>query len=620
MSYQTNVLTSATSGLQEAVDHSLSLLKAPPHLSVSEWADMERYLSPESSAEPGKWQTIRAEYQRGMMDAASNPAVERVTILCSSQVGKTEVINNIVGYYITHDPSPMLIIQPTLEMGMAWSKDRFAPMLRDTPCLEGKVKDARSKISSNTILHKTFPGGHLTVAGANSPSSLASRPIRMVLQDEIDRFPASAGTEGDPCSLADKRAMTFWNRKLVKTSTPTVEGVSRIQMEWEQSNQSRFYVPCPKCGQYQLFEWAGIKFEKSDPEHTTHFECAGCQAKLSDLDKVRMVAKGRWQPTYPDRQGHFGFHINELYSPWSSWKKVVIDFLEKKQHQETLRVWINTSLGECWREEESYSIDTDKLAARTEQYVELPMGVVLLTAGVDVQDDRLEYVVKGWGQKEESWFIQKGTLYGSPGRTDTWKLLDDRLQSEFVHESGLKLSIVATCVDSGGHFTTDVYKYTRAREHRRYFSTKGFGGFGRPFIGKATRNNKIRAIVVPLGVDSGKEKVYDRLRIDDPGPGYLHFNEQCDEEYFLQLTAEKQVVKYSKGFPTRVWVLKDSRRNEMLDCEVLNLAAFYLLNVDTAKMAQRMEAKVSQLKHPAEDGVVEKPRQQMSGIRRIGSI
>lgn len=238
-------------------------MKSPTRLTVSEWADRERVLSPESCAEPGKWHTIRAEYQRGVMDALSDPRIETVVVMSASQIGKTEIINNIVGYFIDQEPSPMLLVQPTLEMGQSWSKDRFAPMLRDTPCLKGRVKDVRSKDSNNTIMHKVFPGGHITISGANSAASLAARPIRIVLCDEVDRYPGSAGTEGDPVNLAFKRATTFWNRKRVVTSTPTIRGVSRIEKFWEESDKRRFFVPCPHCGEFQALWWKNVKWEKN---------------------------------------------------------------------------------------------------------------------------------------------------------------------------------------------------------------------------------------------------------------------------------------------------------------------------------------------------------------------
>ena len=218
----------------------LSVVAPPKRLSVSEWADEYRYLSAEASAEPGKWRTDRAEYQRGMMDAFSDPKIHTVVVMSSAQIGKTELLNNIVGYFVDQDPSPMLMLQPTLEMGNTWSKDRLSPMIRDTRTLTDKISDSKARDSGNTILHKTFQGGHITIAGANSPASLASRPVRVVLADEVDRYPQSAGAEGDPLSLAFKRTTTFWNRKRMVVSTPTVKGVSRIEMAYEESDKRRY--------------------------------------------------------------------------------------------------------------------------------------------------------------------------------------------------------------------------------------------------------------------------------------------------------------------------------------------------------------------------------------------
>jgi phage terminase large subunit GpA-like protein len=536
------------------------------------------------------------------MDAVSDPLIERISVQSSAQIGKTEIVLNVIGYHITHDASPMLVIQPTLEMGQAFSKDRISPMLRDTPCLRGKVIEAKSRDSSNTILHKRFPGGHLTIAGANSPASLASRPVRIVLRDEVDRYPASAGTEGDPAELAAKRAITFWNRKILSFSTPTVQGISRIEYEFLASDQRRFWVPCPRCGIFQTLRWAQVKFDRSE-NLRVWYECGECKSELSEMDKLKMVRHGEWRAEKPEVKGHAGFFVNELYSPWSTWHKIAKEHLEAKGRAEVLRAWVNTSLGEVWQEEESFSIDTGKLAARREAYVDVPAGGLVLTAGVDHQDDRLECVVKAWGVGEESWFLERKVFYGSPAKADTWKLLDDYLRTKWKHESGVELAVASTCIDSGGHYTQAVYEYTKRNQSRRMFSTKGMGGYGRQFLGKVSRNNRQRAIVVPLGVDSGKKLIYDRLSIEDPGPSYLHFNEACDEDYFLQLTSEKEVTKYNRGFPTKVWTLKDKRRNEMLDCEVLNLAAIRLLNADMGKIAERIQEQAANL--PPETEVVD---------------
>lgn len=561
------------------------------------------------------------------MDAISDPGVEKVTGMTSAQVGKTEILNNAIGFYISQDPAPILLIEPTLEMSDAWSKDRFAPMLRDTPCLRGKVSEPRSRTGDNTIRHKSFPGGHITTAGANSAASLASRPVRIVIKDELDRFPPSAGTEGDPAKLADKRAQTFWNRKLVSMSTPTIKGVSRIEAEWGESDQRHYYVPCLKCGEEQILVWQQIKWDKKkdgNPDlDTVHYECIGCKVRLGEAEKSEMVRRGKWIASRPEITRHAGFQINELYSPWSSWRKIVEEFIEAKKRPESLKVWVNTVLGECWEDQEQYSIDVAKLAERIESYVDLPLGVLLLTASVDVQDDRLVSKVKGWGLGDESWFVEYKSFFGSPGRSDLWIQLDDFISRKWIREDGLEISVFSVCIDSGGHFTDAVYQYVRRHRSRRYFAVKGFGGFGKVFIGKITRNNKYRALLLPLGVDTAKELIFDRLAIENPGPGYMHFNQACDEEYFLQLTAEHCITKYNKGFPTKVWVKKDTRRNEALDCEVYALAAYTLLNANMPVLAKKMQARASALaKAPAPGETPGAPAQAHlpPGIRKIGRL
>jgi phage terminase large subunit GpA-like protein len=279
---------------------------------------------------------------------------------------------------------------------------------------------------------------------------------------------------------------------------------------------------------------------------------------------------------------------------------MVEEFLEAKKRPEALKVWVNTSLGETWEEEESYSIDNEKLAARIEQYEELPEGVILLTAGVDVQDDRLECLVKGWGLEDESWFIDYKTFYGSPAREDVWHMLDSFLGETWKHELGAVLKVACTCIDSGGHFTQMVYQYTKARQGRRVFAVKGMGGYGKPLIGKISRNNRLRAMVIPLGVDTAKELIYARLEIEEPGPGYMHFSSKCNDEYFKELTAERHITKYSRGFPTKVWVKKEGQRNEALDTEVYALAAFKLLSVNMKSLSRELHTTQKKEEEPGE--------------------
>ena len=336
--------------------------KCPPKLTISEWADLYRYLSPEASAEPGKYKTSRAEYQRGIMDAFSDPQVTRIVVMSSAQVGKTEILNNIVGYYIDQDPSTILNLQPTLEMAQTWSKDRLAPMVRDNPCLTKKVKSSKSKDSDNTILHKLFPGGHITMVGANSPAGLASRPIRIVLCDEVDRYPVSAGAEGDPVNLAIKRTTTYWNKKIGLFSTPTIKGVSRIEKAFAESDQRYYYVPCPHCGVYQRLRWGHVKYSKDNIKEA-YYECEHCGGHLSDSDRYRAIARGYWE-AQEEFKGVAGFHLNELYSPWRKLADIVQDFLDAKDKPDTLKTWVNTSLGETW-EEAGESVDPDSLESRT---------------------------------------------------------------------------------------------------------------------------------------------------------------------------------------------------------------------------------------------------------------
>jgi phage terminase large subunit GpA-like protein len=324
----------------------LSLLKPPPTLTVSQWADAHRVLSPEASSEPGRWSTARAEYQRGIMDAMSDPDVETVVVMKSAQVGWTEIVNNVVGFHIHQDPAPILVVQPTVEMAETWSKDRLAPMLRDSPVLREKVANPRARDSGNTLLHKGFAGGHLTMAGANSPAGLASRPIRLVLFDEVDRFGASAGAEGDPITLGRKRTTTFWNRKILMGSTPTTSGVSRIERAFLSSDRRRYHVPCPHCGHEQVLRWPRVKWPEGRPAEAL-YHCEDCGAGWSDAQRWRAVKMGRWIAE-GEFNGVAGFHINELASTWRKLAETVKDFLDAKDEPEMLKAWVNTALGETW--------------------------------------------------------------------------------------------------------------------------------------------------------------------------------------------------------------------------------------------------------------------------------
>lgn len=534
--------------------------------------------------------TRRAEYQRGIMDAVSEPGVDRIVIMTSSQVGKTEILNNIVGFHISHDPAPILVLQPTLDMAETWAKDRLAPMLRDTPALMGKVADPRSRDSGNTILHKRFNGGHITAVGANSAASLASRPIRVVLADEVDRYPPSAGAEGDPLSLAIKRTATFWNRRVIMCSTPTVKGFSRIEAEWLRSDQRRYFVACPHCEHEQHLVWGNVRWPEGRP-HEALYHCESCGAGWTDAERRAAVRWGKWQATAPGKKV-VGFHLNEIYSPWSSVADMAQAFLAAKQSPETLKTWINTSLGETW-EEDGERVDDHALMSRAEDWGRYaPERVLLVTCGVDVQDDRLEIERIGWTEGEESWSLEHVVKYGDPSSPQLWAWLDEYLTTPTRTADGRMLEVRATAIDSGGHYTQAVYKFAKPRARRGVWAIKGLGGQGKPIWPKrASKNNTGKVNLFMVGVDAAKDMIYARLRNKEPGtPGYCHFPANRDRAWFEQLTAETVVTKYIKGFPTRVWQKRPSVRNEALDLRVYGYAALLSLNVSWDREARRSQA------------------------------
>lgn len=503
----------------------------------------------------------------------SEPGVSRVVLMTSAQVGKTEMLNNLVGFHVSHDPSPILVLQPTLDMAETWSKDRLAPMLRDTECLKGLVEDAKSRDSGNTILHKNFPGGHVTVVGANSPSSLASRPIRIVLADEIDRYPPSAGTEGDPLSLAIKRTATFWNRRVMVVSTPTRKGFSRIEEEWILSDQRRYLVPCKHCGEPQFLDWQQVQWEEGKPE-TAFYSCAECGSIWSEADRLWGVANGKWMPTN-DRHGHHvGFHLNELYSPWSKIPDIAVSYVIAQRKVETKKTWTNTVLGEPY-EEEGEIIDHHALANRGEPYTTetAPLQVLTVTCGVDVQANRLEIERVGWGVDEESWSLDHHILYGDPSDPGLWQQLDAYLRQPSIRADGREMPVRTTCIDSGGHHTQQVYKFCRLRRNRRIFAIKGREDPKTvwPPNNQLKKAKQKDAIIV--GVTAAKDVLYAQLKLQEEGPGYCHFPIGRPLVWFEQLTAEAVQTKYVRGFPKRFYQLPEGRRNEALDCRVYAYAA-----------------------------------------------
>ena len=569
-----------------------NIWKPPPNLSVSMWSDNHRKLSSESSAEAGQWRTDRVPFQREIMEVINDPNVEEITFLKSAQVGATEILLNTIGYYIDQEPSTILCLQPTLTMAQAFSKDRLAPMLRDTPRLKGKVRDPRSRDAENTTLHKKYAGGHITIVGANSASGLASRPIRILLCDEVDRFPVSAGTEGDPINLARKRTTTFWNRKIILTSTPTIKGLSRIEKAYDESDKRVYKVPCPECNQYQQLKWQQITWLENKPE-TASLSCEHCGVIIPESKKQQMLLKGKWEAQNPEAK-KVGFHISELYSPFRTWVELVQDFLEAKKSPEQLQTFINTSLAETW-EEQGEEIEAEGLMAKCEQYNHeaIPDEVLVITAGVDTQNDRLEVQVIGWADNHEAWVLEYKIIWGNPATKEIWQELDEFLKEIYTKQDGSKLPIACTTIDSGGHHTDQVYAFCRGKNQRRIFAIKGASTKNKPIASRPTFVGRRRTALYSIGVDTAKEFIHARLKDEDTN--LIHFPNTVDEEYFKQLTAERRIQKFVRGKKTMVWK-QTRKRNEALDTFVYGLAAIHILQPNFDKLQPAVSDTVKETK------------------------
>ena len=589
---------------------SLTTLRPPPDLTISEWADANRRLSSEASAEPGQWRTSRAEYQRGIMDAISDPSVETVVIMSSSQVGKSEVVGNTVGYHIDQDPAPIMVVMPTERDAETWSKDRFSPMARDTPCLRGKIADPRSRDGNNKILHKRFPGGHLTIVGANAPSGLASRPIRLLLCDEVDRYPFSAGAEGDPVNLAKKRTVTFWNRKIVLVSTPTNKGASRIETAYEESDQRQNWVPCPECGAEQVLRWPQVRWDKGpDGTHlpeTARYHCIECDAAWRDECRWTAVGKGRWIAGRPFA-GIAGFHLNEIYSPWVRLEAMVRAFLSARAGgDEAMKTFVNTSLGESWVES-GEAPDWQRLQGQKEDWPvgTVPAGGLFLTAGADVQKDRIEVDVWAWGRALESWLVDHVVIEGGPGSEPCWQDLTALLGRTWTHAGGTPMTIARLAIDTGFE-TSAVYAWARQVGFGQVVPVKGAEGFNRAspvsgptYVDATVAGKRLRrgARLWTVAVSTFKAETYRFLRQDRPTPeelaggashppGAVHLSGWADSEWLKQLVAEQLVtVKGKRGFTRLEWQ-KLRERNEALDCRVYARAAAWIAGADRWSEAQ----------------------------------
>lgn len=578
-------------------------LTPDPLLAVSEWADRHRFLSPRASAEPGRYRTGRTPYMRAIMDALSpsHPA-RRVAFMKAAQVGATEAGNNWIGYVIHHVPGPMLAVQPTVELAKRFSRQRIDPLIAESPSLRERVKPARSRDAGNTVLSKEFPAGLLVITGANSAVGLRSMPARYLFLDEVDAYPPSADEEGDPVALAEARTRTFsWRSKVFLASTPTIHGVSRIEQEYEASDQRRFFVSCPHCGEMQWLKFERLRWDKGRPE-TAHYICASCDGRIEEHHKTAMLAAGEWRPTAEARDaGTIGFHISALYSPvgWMSWSEIA-RLWEAATSDEAKRSFKNGVLGETWIES-GEAPDWQRLYERREDWpsATVPAGGLFLTGGADVQKDRIEVSVWAWGRGLESWLVDHIVIDGGPERAEAWAALSALLNRTWPHAHGARLGLAKLGIDTG-YEAPAVYAWARSTGFAQVAPVKGVEGFNRaaPIVGPSyvdvsEGGKKLRrgARLWTVAVATFKSETYRFLRLSRPTddeiaegaqcpPGYVHLPKGMEAEWVKQLVAEQLVtVKTKRGFQRLEWQ-KLRERNEVLDCRVYARAAAWIAGAD----------------------------------------
>lgn len=606
--------------LNKAMRKALVGMTPPDDLTVSQWAEAKRRLSAESAAEPGPWRTERTPYLREPMDAFTDPKVRHIVMVAASQVGKSEFLNNCIGYIIDEDPGSILFVHPTTIDAQEYSKLRIAPMLRDSPALRQKIAAPKSRDSHNTILQKAYPGGILTMCGSTEAHALASKPIRYVFGDERDRWAMSAGNEGDPWDLAMARQTTFYNAKAVEVSTTTIKNASAIESAYYTGTMERWNSKCPNCGEYHEIRWSDIRFEheeiivahkKTFKVGKVYYVCPGCGCISSEAQMKRAPAK--WIAENPEAyaQGTRSFWLNAFVSQWASWESIVLKYLNAIGSTKKMQVVYNTCFGEPWEDRGDIE-DEDSLLARREDYgkddngepVELPQGVLVLTAGVDTQDDRMEYEIVGHGHFGETWGIEKGIVMGRPDDDSTWNKLDEMVFDRVLRfQNGVGLRVSMSFVDEGGHFTQDVRLQCRARIGKKVFCIKGMPGQDKPYTAPPKKQKIIvRQIAVgtcwqyQIGVDSGKEIIMDNLRVQTPGAKYCHFPKRDDygSAYFTGLLSETKVYDPNKKQPWSWKKIPGHERNEPLDCRNYANAAFRALPKNLDEIDRQLKAAAGQ--------------------------
>lgn len=606
-------------------------------LLVSDWADQYRILPAKASAEPGEWRTSRVPYIKEILDQLSPQSpIQRVIFMKSAQVAGTEAGLNWMAYNIHYNPGPMLHVQPSIDVLRKVAKQRINAMVEAMPCLQQKVAENKSRDTGNTMFMKEYPGGVLILTGANSAAGLRSMPIRDLFLDEVDAYPDDVDGEGDPVELAIKRTTTFSRRKIFLNSTPTVKGHSRIEKEFLETDQRRFFVPCPHCHQYQWLRWKDddgtyrIVWRRNDEgEHmpeTAAYLCEHCNDLIPESHKTWMLTRGEWRATAKAEDPRtVGYHISALYSPlgWKSWEDIVRDFLKAKGNQELMKTWVNTTLGQTW-EEAGDGINAHFLAARAEDYPrgQVPNDAAVLIGSVDVQGDRLEAKVKAYGPGEESWLVDFQIFWGDPERRikddpdSPWAQLEAWRGQEWMRADGRHMRLAILGIDSGdGNKTAAVYDYVQPRQAQRVFALKGERTLAFPGLAQESTTKRAHVKLWRIATMAAKDRIFSRLALALPGPGYMHIPIWVPEQYFDQMTAEKKITIKDKrtGRPRHEYI--QSGRNEALDLEVYCLGLLFVLQNFIAPAVFR---DLARLRDQIASGAVAGPAKQARRVRSSG--
>lgn len=588
------------SGVAAAMRRAGGQLRPPPDLKPSAWAE-ENIRIPVGNAIPGLIRFDNAPYQRDPLDMTADPDCYRVTLMWGAQTGKTQVILCSQAFNIAQTPASQIMMQPSQGDLATWLETKFNPLVATNKTLQRLIAKPRGRQGVNNQRMKSYPGGFMMFSWSGSSKTMRGRSAPKVYCDEVDGYEVTK--EGHPVQLLWQRAATFGDqRTLVETSTPTIKKASAIEAAYEDGDQRRFHVPCPHCGDFQVLKWAQVRWDKDGAgEHlpeTAGYVCEHCGVIWNDGERIAAIRTaesrgGGWRAAKPFR-GHASYHLNELYSTFRKLRDVVQSFLDKKAAGD-LQTFINVSLAETY-EEKGDQIDSAGLMERVEVFrAPVPAGGVVLTAGIDMQPDRLEVELVAWGVGEESWSVDYQVLWGDPLQGDVWDDLDDYLASTWLHESGAHLAISAACLDTGGTkgYTQSAYDYAKGKTGRRLFAIKGVGGWGRPIVTAPSRKRTGRGQrpvdLFTVGVDEAKLIVTRRLTVSEPGPGYCHVPDSRDPEWFQQIAAEKLMTRYVKGFPVREWH-QTRDRNEALDCRVYALAALKILNPNLKRLTARMQS------------------------------